>query len=199
MKYVLHVGCGSPSNKLPRDYAAFKEVRLDCNPGVAPNIIGSIVAMPQVRADSYDAVFAAHVLEHLTAPEAALALAELHRVLVPGGFVDVRVPDLQAVGGRLAVDQPDATLYVSPIGPVAALDILYGHRGSVGAGNLFMAHKYGYTAGTLARALAAAGFHRVEATRGPVEFELRATAFKPVEPGLPRAHPPAELTPSAGG
>jgi len=52
--------------------------------------VGSIYEMPFPEA-SFDVVFAHAVFEHLASP--AAALAELHRVLAPGGLVALRSPD----------------------------------------------------------------------------------------------------------
>ena len=177
MKTLLHVGCGSKVNKPPREFAAYKEIRLDCNRLVEPDIVSSIVAMPMVDDASVDAVFACHVLEHLYAHEAAMALAEFHRVLRPGGYALVQVPDLQTIGGRLACDEADRAIYQSHIGYITPLDMLYGHRGSIGAGNLFMGHRMGYTGSVLNKVLLAAGFDSVEVDRN-VEYELKARGFK---------------------
>lgn len=177
MRKILHVGCGSKVNKPPRDYAAYKEVRLDCNPQVEPDILASIVAMPMVETASIDAIFASHVLEHLYCHEVAMALSELHRVLKPGGVLDLRVPDLQCIGGKLAIDQADNAIYNTAIGIITPLDMLYGHRGSIGAGNLFMGHRFGFTQGVLKRYLQNAGFLDIECDRR-VEYELKAIAKK---------------------
>jgi predicted SAM-dependent methyltransferase len=177
MRHILHVGCGSKVNKPPREYAAYKEVRLDCNKQVEPDLVASIVAMPMIHEESFDAVFASHVLEHLYCHEVAMALSELHRVLKPGGILDVRVPDLQCIGGKLAIDQADHAIYNAPIGVIAPLDMMYGHRGSIGAGNLFMGHRFGFTQSVLKRYLENAGFEKVEIDR-KIEFELKAIATK---------------------
>ncbi len=52
--------------------------------------VGSIYELPFPDA-SFDVVFAHAVFEHLSSPTAALA--ELHRVLAPGGLVALRSPD----------------------------------------------------------------------------------------------------------
>ena len=52
--------------------------------------VGSIYELPFPDA-SFDVVFAHAVFEHLSSP--AAALAELHRVLAPGGLVALRSPD----------------------------------------------------------------------------------------------------------
>lgn len=197
VKLLLHAGCGSKLNKPPRDFAAYREIRLDCNKLVEPDVVGSIVAMPQVDDESFDAVFCSHTLEHLFAHEAAMACAEFARVLKPAGGLWLQVPDLQSIGGRLALDQMDSMLYRSPLGPVAALDMLYGHRGMIGAGNLFMGHKTGFTQSVLKSYLDVAGFVGVVIDRD-VMFELKATARKPAcEPEAVECqqnHKPSERT-----
>jgi len=180
LKYLLHVGCGSKVNKVPFEFAAYKEVRLDCNKLVQPDIVASIVAMPMISDNEFDAIFASHVLEHLHPHEVGMALAEFARVLKPGGKLLIQVPDLQSIGGRLALDQADYALYQSHIGMITPLDMIYGHRGSVGAGNLFMSHKTGFTQSVLKDALHTAGLEKIEIDR-EIQFELKARAYKPAE------------------
>lgn len=52
--------------------------------------VGSIYELPFPES-SFDVVFAHAVFEHLSSP--AAALAELHRVLTPGGLIALRSPD----------------------------------------------------------------------------------------------------------
>jgi ubiquinone/menaquinone biosynthesis C-methylase UbiE len=185
MRTVLHAGCGSKANELPREFAGYKETRLDANRSVQPDIVASIVAMPMIEDDSYDAVNCSHTLEHLFAHEVAMALAEFRRVLKPCGVLRIGVPDLQAIGGKLALDQADYVLYLGGLGAVTPLDMLYGHRGSVGSGNLFMAHKSGFTSSVLKSMLEAAGFEQIQIERE--KFELRAYAAVPKDQPLPTA------------
>ena len=62
------------------------------------------------RDASIEAVLASHVLEHLTVEEARRCVAEIHRVLAPGGVVRVAVPDLDAVVADYDPGDPDAFL-----------------------------------------------------------------------------------------
>ena len=166
---VLHVGCGAADPaKLPAAFfppGAWRELRLDIDPGVSPDIVASITEMPMVAAASVDAVWSAHTLEHLASHEVPVALAEFHRVLTPGGFVLVTMPDLQQVAELVAAGKLEDAAYVSAMGPIAALDMLYGFRPALAAGNAFMGHRTGFTAGTLAVHLQNAGFQTVRVQR----------------------------------
>jgi SAM-dependent methyltransferase len=177
---VLHVGCGmADPGKVPSMFfppEAWRELRLDIDPAVAPDIVSSITDMAPVASASVDAVWSAHNLEHLFAHEVPVALAEFRRVLRPGGFVLVTVPDLQRAAELVAQDLLAEAAYLSPAGPIAPLDMLYGHGAAIGAGNTFMAHRTGFTARTLEAALHAAGFPLVRVLRDD-HFALWGAAY----------------------
>lgn len=181
-RQVLHVGCGAADPaKLPAAFfpqGLWSELRLDIDPQVGPDIVASITDMSVVASGSVDAVWSAHNLEHLRAHEVPLALAEFRRVLRPMGFALVTMPDLQQVASLVAEGNLEGTAYISALGPIAALDMLYGFRPSVAGGNDFMGHKTGFTAGTLAQHLTAAGFAQVQVQRDGA-FALWATAVNP--------------------
>ena len=193
LRKLLHVGCGN--GKLPDGYGLYRETRLDCDASAFPDILASAVAMPMVEDESFDRVFASHVVEHMYAHEAALALAEFHRVLKPGGVCAVMVPDLQSIGGRLALDQLDVPVYLTAMGPITPLDMLYGHRASVAKGETPMAHKTGFTATTLKAALQRAGFEKVVVDRGGSgNTELKASAIKGEPPCLQNHKPSGDTS-----
>ncbi len=182
LRTVLHVGCGAPSpDKIPAAFFApgeWQELRLDIDPGVAPDIQASITDMHMVADASVDAVWSAHNLEHLLPHEVPVALAEFFRVVRPGGFVLVTLPDLQQVAELVAQGKLEDAAYVSMMGPITPLDMLYGLRSALAEGNLFMAHRMGYTAGTLEGYFTRAGFAPVRVIRDG-HFALWATAVKP--------------------
>lgn len=164
-KTVLHVGCG-PYNAmaLPALFRTdeWRELRLDINPDVQPDIVGSITAMEMVGDKSVDGLFSSHNLEHLYAHEVPIALAEFSRVLNDSGMALIVLPDIQAIARFVAKGGLEDTLYVSPAGPISPIDIFWGHREAIQAGNEFMAHRTGFTAQTLTQKLLGAGFPKVE-------------------------------------
>jgi ubiquinone/menaquinone biosynthesis C-methylase UbiE len=138
--------------------------------------------MSAVPSASVDAVYSSHNIEHLYPHEVPLALAEFRRVLRPQGFVVVTCPDLQSVCEAVAADRLTEPLYRSASGPVAPLDILYGHRPALAAGNLYMAHRCGFTRKVLGNTLQQAGFRAIALRRRPAAFDLWALArVEPME------------------
>lgn len=191
MRTLLHVGCGvkAKAQTTPGfDTPDWTEIRLDIDPEVAPDVVGDIVHMPQVADASVDAVFSSHNLEHLYPHEAPKALAEMRRVLKPDGFAIVACPDLQSVAALVAEGNMTEPAYVSSMGPIAPVDMIYGLRASLAEGNLFMAHRNGFTLKSLVAALLEARFASVRGMRRRGAFELWACASKtPMsEPALER-------------
>ena len=177
-KTVLHVGCGAYTpDKLHETFRGegWREVRLDINPKVAPDILASITDMSIIPDASYEALYSSHNLEHLHPHEVPVALAEFRRVLKPYGFALITVPDLQQVAEHIAADKADEPILMTNKGPIAPLDVLYGFRPFLEAGNLFMAHNFGFTATTLRTALEQANFAEISVQRDG-EFNLWATA-----------------------
>jgi ubiquinone/menaquinone biosynthesis C-methylase UbiE len=126
-----------------------------------------------------DAVFSSHNIEHLYPHEVPLALSEFLRVLKPDGFFVVTCPDLQSVCKLIAEDKLTEAAYTSPAGPIAPIDILYGLRSSMAQGNLYMAHRCGFTQTVLTATLQAAGFKAVATmARAHPYFDLWAVASK---------------------
>src|SRR5271156_4596530 len=113
-KTVLNVGCGYPlRQKLHRHFHGpeWREIRLDLDPAVQPDIVCSITDISPVTADSVDAVWSSHNLEHLQRQEVPLALAEFLRVLKPHGLLLLTLPDLQQVARLGAGDRPPGRAY----------------------------------------------------------------------------------------
>jgi SAM-dependent methyltransferase len=180
-RLVLHVGCGPyrPA-KLHQVFRqpGWREVRLDIDANVRPDIVASITDMSMVATGSVDAVWSSHNLEHLYPHEVPVALREFHRVLREDGFALITLPDLQKTAELIAADKLEDMAYMSPAGPITPLDTLYGHRPSLARGNLFMAHHTGFTAKTLGNALVRAGFGRVRVKRSGFDLWARADKLR---------------------
>ena len=161
MKILLHVGCGPKrKDQTTRGFNSsdWVELRLDIDPTVQPDVLGTMTDMRLVESESVDAVFSSHNIEHLYPHEVPVALAEFLRVLKPSGFVVITCPDLQSVCALVAEDKLTETAYTSSAGPISPLDILYGHRPPMASGNLYMAHRCGFTQKVLSGTLQNAGF-----------------------------------------
>ena len=185
MKTFLHVGCGplyfDPVTQQPKrpkgfDLNSWNELRLDINPAVNPDVVGTMTDMSAVPSGSVDAVFSSHNIEHLYPHEVPIALAEFKRVLRPNGFVVITCPDLQSVCALVAQGKLTEPAYISPAGPIAPLDILYGHRPPMSQGNLYMSHRCGFTLNVLLGTLESSGFAKVIGSCRPNYFDLWALA-----------------------
>jgi predicted SAM-dependent methyltransferase len=198
MKF-LHVGCGT-KNKAQTTKAflssAWEEIRFDIDESVKPDVLGTMTDMSAIESKSIHAIYSSHNIEHLYPHEVGVALTEFSRVLVDDGFVIVTCPDLQSVCELIANNKLLEPAYNSPAGPIAPLDILYGHRPAMAAGNLYMAHKCGFTQKVLMDTFKGFGFKSVAgARRGAPYFDLFCAASKEELPesqleALARSHFP---------
>jgi ubiquinone/menaquinone biosynthesis C-methylase UbiE len=180
MKTFLHVGCGHKrKDRTTKALSSWNELRFDIDESVNPDLVGTMTDMSSVSSESVDAVFSSHNIEHLYPQEVPVALSEFLRVLKPDGFAVITCPDLQAVCALVAEDKLTDPAYTSPAGPIAPLDILYGHRPAMAAGNLYMSHRCGFTEKVLSATLQSSGFKRVASMkRGAPYFDLWALATK---------------------
>lgn len=160
MRRVAHLGCG-PAHVPDVFFPAgeWAEIRVDINPDENPDLVASLVDLPMADGGVH-AVFSAHTLEHLSPHDVPTALREMFRILAPGGFALVQVPDLQAAARAIADGEGADTAYEAPCGPVTPLDMVFGHAGMT-AENPFMAHRCGFTVDTLHALMCAVGFSDV--------------------------------------
>jgi SAM-dependent methyltransferase len=182
VQQVLHVGCGPARlSSMPRYFhtGSWNELRLDIDESAEPDVVGTMLDMGLVGDETVDAVYSSHNIEHVFPHEVLTALGEFHRVLRPRGFAVVLCPNIQAVAEAVAGGNLMDPLYISPAGPISAIDILYGHRAAIAAGKIYMAHKTGFTSATLASHLKAAGFKSVVVATDKM-FGLHSLAYKSV-------------------
>ncbi len=183
IKSFLHVGCGITHKQHTIPFFntdSWRELRQDIDPATRPDILGSMTNLSALPSASVDAIYSSHNLEHLFPHEVPLALEEFRRVLKPDGFVVITCPDLQSVCALVAANKLGDPAYLSAMGPITPLDILYGHQPSLAAGNMQMAHHCGFTRDTLTLALQKAGFGSVSVLARPKDFDLWAFASSAV-------------------
>lgn len=169
----LHVGCGyarkpDVSPGLAGD--EWTEISLDIDPGVEPDVVASILDMFPIGSGTFDAVYSSHNLEHLFFHEVPVALREFRRVLKEDGLAVISCPDAQSICALVAEGRLLETAYDSPVGPIAPIDMLWGHGASVAEGKFWMAHKCGFTAQVLAKLLQDGGFASVKVLSRPSPF-----------------------------
>jgi SAM-dependent methyltransferase len=180
MRTLLHVGCSSQDKSGLKGFNSdeWSEIRFDIDPSVHPDIEGTLTDMDDVATESVDAIYSAHNIEHVFPHEVHTVLLEFHRVLKQDGIVVLTCPDLVSVCQAVVNDRLMDTLYVSSVGPIAPIDILYGHRDAVANGKIYMAHKTGFTYSTLQDAFFKAGFKFNVGAARPRNFDLWIVAFK---------------------
>lgn len=85
----LHVGCGRAR------MAGWLNIDIQALPGV--DLVADVTKGLDVPDGSAEVVYAEHFLEHLPLADALRFLAEVHRVLAPGGWVRLSTPNLEWV------------------------------------------------------------------------------------------------------
>jgi SAM-dependent methyltransferase len=172
---ILHIGCGSCV--LPFD--DIEEVRLDVNPNEKPDIVCDITDLENIKAESFDGVWASHVLEHVFEYKVPKVLEGIKHVLKEDGFLFIKVPDLKAVMREIVENDISLSdvLYTSYGNlKVRPIDILYGHKDEVQKLQCLQSHKTGFDSDLLTKTLTEAGFSQVLINEQC--WEVRAFAFK---------------------
>lgn len=177
---LLHLGCGSSvKSDLPIEFHTFEEVRFDINPAVLPDIVGDVRDLKMLGNESFQVVYASHVIEHLYSHEVIPAVHEWYRVLCPNGRLIVRCPDLEAVCVFVVNHGLVGDMYMLADGTkIHPIDVIYGHIPGVMKHGPAMQHKTGFTHSVLEDVLHYCGFPSVE-MGGGYPFELFARATKP--------------------
>ena len=175
---LVNLGSGPKgSARLPPMFADWRELRVDIDAKVAPDILADVTDLSAIESGSVDAVWSAHCLEHLYLYEVGTAIAEVYRILADDGFLCVIVPDLQAIAEYIASDRLHEVVYESPAGPVIAHDILFGFGPHLAQGRIKMAHNCGFTPTLLLQKLQEAPFAQI-VLRRRANHELAGVACK---------------------
>ena len=176
LKTVLNVGGGG--RDLPALYKDYEQKLLDIDPNVQPDICADAKDMCKLKAGQFDAVYCSHTLEHFYRHDVSRVLAGFRHVLKPYGFAHIAVPDVLMLMEIMVKGGQDIeeTWYVSPGGPISFHDVLYGWNKAMANGNLFYAHKCGFSEKSLGDALKRARFPHVMTAVG--DGNIVAFAFK---------------------
>jgi len=175
---VLNAGSGPPgSSRLPEFFEQWRELRIDVDPDVLPDLVADITDLSAIPTETVDAIWSAHCIEHLFLHQITQALSEFHRVLKPSGFACLIVPDLQTVANYIVSDRLDETIYESASGPVTAHDVLFGFGPAVAQGHIRMAHRCGFTPNSMVHHFHESRFAEV-VLRRRATLELAAVALK---------------------
>lgn len=174
----VHIGCGQGHLE--------GWINVDIHP--APLAMNVLWGLPFADG-SVSHVFVSHLLEHLYYPVDARAfLAEIKRVLRPGGVVRVVVPDIEkCIDAYVANDREffgsrRETWDWWPENPTRIEDFLAYAGAGVDPGYLFEAHKFGYDYETLSRLMLDVGLRDVERSEFMLSHhpELRVDAISSV-------------------
>lgn len=176
---VLNVGGNNKAIPLPPQYAGFEHLLLDIDPRGAPDIVADARELSKLEPQQFDAIYCSHNLEHYYRHDVPRVLSGFLHVLKEGWFAQIRVPDIKSVMVAMMSRNLDLedVLYQSSAGPITVLDVIYGYGHEIEqSGQDFFAHKTGFTAMSLSRALQSAGFSGIHLNTG--NHEISAIAFK---------------------
>lgn len=136
-------------------YVGARDIRLpgyktvDIDPKQNPDFVADMLDMHVIPDASCDEVMATAVLEHVDWPNGFKALAEMTRILKPGGVLKICVPDMGALSRMILNGGSDFHV----------LALIYGVGG---IDNPFEAHRYGYTSGMLLDILQVLGYGKFD-------------------------------------
>lgn len=178
-KKVLNVGGNSKNIAMPSIYKDWEQVWLDIDPKVNPDVLCDARELITLPANTYDAIYCSHNLEHYFRHDVKKVVAGFHHVLKKDGFAHIRVPDMAAVMRAFVENNMDINdiLYESPAGPISVQDVMYGFGKEIEqSGCDFFAHKMGFTEKSLIATFIDANFYQVFSGTG--NLEVAAFAFK---------------------
>ncbi len=175
---VLNVGGCNKHIDIPSHFDGWDHLLLDIEPNIEVDVVCDARSMQSLPAGEYDAVYNSHNLEHFHRHDVATVLNGFKHVVKDDGFIQIIVPNMQAVFKYLAEPGTDIedVLYMSDAGPIRAVDMIYGMELFIAnSKNDFMCHKNGFTPKSLAKTLFDNGFKYVFVGSG--DFNLIAFAF----------------------
>lgn len=158
----LHLGYGGRASRNPM-FTGLRAITCDLDRRCRPQVCCTIERLPFAD-QSFDGITSSHVLEHLTPFGLVRCVHECFRVLRDDGIFTARVPDFEAACEWIASGRGRETVYVSPSGPITAMDLVYGFE-RITDDNPMMRHATGITVRDAFKMLADAGFVDVQVSR----------------------------------
>lgn len=180
-KRLLNVGGNSKEIPLPEQLAGFEHLMLDIDPETKPDVLCDARELASQEVGEFDVVYCSHNLEHYYRHDVKKVLEGFMKVLRPGGFAYIVVPDILELMKAVAAHNLDIDdkLYDSPAGPIMVLDMIYGYSVEIERRGVdFFAHKTGFSQKSLQAALFRAKFSVVY--KWSANLALTAIAFKGV-------------------
>ncbi len=161
-KKKLHIGCGSlyldDFANIDGNFTRKSDYCLDVRAGLP---------FPD---DSMDLIYSSHMLEHVYVDEAVCILKEWYRVLAPGGYIRLTLPDFNFITRILAGEQHTfPRTFTCASGQAANYLFCDGQ------------HKYAYTGEMIQELATEVGFGRVEKAASNHDANIRGGSLS--EPG----------------
>lgn len=181
----LNVGGNSKEISVPPFFDGWEHLLLDIDPTGKPDIVCDARDLKRLEPGQFHAVYCSHNLEHYYHHEVPKVLQGFRHVLKTSGFAMISVPDLEAVM-RYAVEKNldlDDVLYEleSGIG-ILVRDVLYGWgRQMELSGQVFYAHRTGFTQLSLKRILNNNGFKHIFVQHSQFNITVAAFMRKPAK------------------
>lgn len=163
-KKLLNIG-GGKSKDIPSFYDGWEQDLLDIDPNINPDILCD--AKDLNIQEQYDAVYISHTLEHFYKHEVPIVLNNSYNALKEDGRIEICSPDLKDLILKFAnssLDIDDVYYRTGEGFPVTFHDVIYGWSIAMSNGNLFYAHKCGFTPLSMSIALNNANFKDVVIT-----------------------------------
>jgi len=157
----LNLGCG-------RDHLS-GWINADIDPRVSPEILLDLTQNLPFKSNSVTLIRLQDVLEHLTKEAAETLLRECHRVLIPSGTLELRLPNVYAIIDQFSGDE------------AVMMEFIYGNTRENG---IWGAHKYGYTPDLITQTLKRTGFSTPDISTHTTNFHL--TTHKTLDSVTPK-------------
>ena len=179
MPKTLNLGAGR-DDFIPEQYKRRSKVlSLDIDPGANPHILYDARKLETYEADTFNAIYASHMLEHFHLHEVPLVLKGAFHILRAKGSIEIVVPDIIAAF-KICQEKDfdlDTPLGYTARNEICLLDLIYGWQIMVGR-SPEMLHKTAFSRGMLIRLLSEAGFERASAWEVNRSLEIYAYGFK---------------------